>query len=398
MNKEIKKIFLVLGLYAFAGGIFYNFQELWMLNNNLSVKTIGIVSSLCALITVSVIFLCSNLINQNKLKKFTIILLIIKSTTLLSLFILNHTGLNILIKFLIMIDFAIDTEIYACIYPMITFIDKNDKVYAARGLVYDFLYYIGILITSIFIGKFLFSIEFNYNLLIFIASISIIIALFILISVDLNKYIKSNNSNNNGILFELLNNIKKDKITHNYLSYVFMGQISFYTINGLLMLLLTNNLGLSPSFASNLKLIIGVLSVLLGALILSKLTLKNDYINISIKFVTRLITYLLVIIFNSQLFLLIAIICVRITSNSYSHITDAPYVNRFDDKYQLAFCNLKTMIEYFSRAIGTYICGITILINNRLVFAISSIFIVLQIIFAFKALHLRKLEVMESKI
>lgn len=77
MNKEVKRIFIVLGLYALSGGLFYNFQELWLASNNLSTKTIGTVYSICALLSVSTIFLCSNLIKQDKLKKFTCFLLLL---------------------------------------------------------------------------------------------------------------------------------------------------------------------------------------------------------------------------------------------------------------------------------------------------------------------------------
>jgi len=107
MNKEVKKIFLVLALYALSGGIFYNFQELWMAENNLSTQTIGIVYSLCALLSVSTIFLCSNLISKDKLKKFSCVLLLLKFIILLALFFLHKTGLNVIIKFLIMVDYVL---------------------------------------------------------------------------------------------------------------------------------------------------------------------------------------------------------------------------------------------------------------------------------------------------
>ena len=127
MNNDVKKIFWVLAFYALSGGIFYNFQELWMAENSLSTQTIGIVYSLCALLSVSTIFLCSNIITKQRLKKFSCILLITKVILLFSLFLLNNTGLNIIIKFLIMVDFVVDAEIYACIYPLITFITKMIK-------------------------------------------------------------------------------------------------------------------------------------------------------------------------------------------------------------------------------------------------------------------------------
>ena len=33
MNKDVKKILWVTALYSFAGGLFYNFIELWLLSN-----------------------------------------------------------------------------------------------------------------------------------------------------------------------------------------------------------------------------------------------------------------------------------------------------------------------------------------------------------------------------
>jgi hypothetical protein len=163
MNKEIKRLFIVLGLFAFSGGLFYNFQELWMASNSLSIKTISIVFSLCALISVSVIFLLSSIIEQSKIKKMTKTLLLIKAITIFLLFILNHTGVNPLIKFLIMLDYALDVEIYTSIYPMITLITKDDKIFTIREFIYDGLYFFGVLLSSFLLGKVLFKLTISYN-------------------------------------------------------------------------------------------------------------------------------------------------------------------------------------------------------------------------------------------
>ena len=115
MKKDITKLFIVLGLYSLSSGIFYNFQQLWMAANNLSLKTISTVYSLCAIITVSTIFLCSNLVREKKLKQFANILMFIKTIIMFSLFLLNGTGLNIIIKFLIRINF-IDYKFFSRSY------------------------------------------------------------------------------------------------------------------------------------------------------------------------------------------------------------------------------------------------------------------------------------------
>lgn len=394
MNKDVKKIFLVLAFYALSGGIFYNFQELWMADNNLSTQTIGIVYSLCALLSVSTIFLCSNLISKDKLKKFALVLILLKFIILLALFFLNNTGLNIIIKFLIMVDYVIDVEIWASIYPMISIITKNDKVYALKDLIYSYAYYGGIVFTSIFLGKTVISFNINFNTYCLIGSILMLFAFVILYYTDLNKYYKGNDKeeNSNNSLKKVINIIKNDNITQNYLVYHLTGSISYACLNGMLITLLTANLGFSASSASNFKMILGIVAVFIGTLILEKLTSKNDYINFSIKFVGRLILYLLAFICNNKIIFLSAIIFMRLLAESYSHISEAPYVNRFSSDNQLAFCNLREMIGYFSKAIGNLLCGIAIAMGTRYNFLFAFIFIVFQVVFGFNALRLRKNE------
>lgn len=390
MNKEIKKIFVVLALYALSGGIFYNFQELWMAENNLSTQTIGIVYSLCALLSVSTIFLCSNLISKEKLKKFSCMLLLIKFVILLALFLLNSTGLNVLIKFLIMVDYVVDVEIWASIYPMITIITKNDKVYAMKDLIYSFAYYGGIIFTTVLLGKTIVKLNINFNSFNLIGSLLMIVAYFVLKSTKLDSYYKEKMENeNSNLLGQVVNIIKKDSITQNYLMYHLTSTISYACINGMLITLLTSNLGFSASSASNFKMLLGIIAVFIGTIILEKLTLKNDYINYSIKFVTRLLLYTIAFIVNNKIIFIIALVFMRLLAESYSHVSEAPYVNRFSTNNQLAFCNLREMIGYFSKAIGNLICGIAIAMGTRYNFFFAAIFYIPAIIFLFNALRLR---------
>lgn len=389
MNKDVKKIFIVLAFYALAGGIFYNFQELWLAENNLSTQTIGIVYSLCALLSVSTIFLCSNLITKQRLKKFACVLLLLKVIILLTLFFLYKSGLNVIIKFLIMLDFVIDAEVYACVYPLITFITKNNKIYAMRGLVYSYAYYIGILLTSFLLGKTVSFININFNTYCLLASILMLIAFIVLITIDLDKYKVKIENNNTNLLYKVLKKVKEDKISKMFLAFRLTSTISYHCVYGLLITLLTNNLSFSASSASTFKLVLGIIAVLLGTLILEKLTFKNDYINFSIKYVGRLVIFVIAIIFNHKLLYISGIIYMLLFAESYAHITDAPYVNRFSSENQLAFCNLQEMVGYFAEAIGNLICGFTIVYSNRYSFIFAVIFAIFQIIFGFKALNLR---------
>lgn len=393
MNKEVKKIFLVLGLYALSGGIFYNFQELWMAENSLSTQTIGTVYSLCALLSVSTIFLCSNLISKRELKKFSCILLLLKFIILFALFLLNNTGLNVIIKFLIMLDYVIDVEIWACIYPMITIITKSDKIFAMKELIYSFAYYGGIIFTSFLLGKTIFKLNIDFNFYNLIGSILMIVAYIVLKRTNLENYYRNEKEEKNiGSLNQIFKIIKNDDITQNYLVYYLTGSVSYACLNGMLITLLTSNLGFSATGASMLKMVLGIVAVFIGTLILEKLTFKNDYINFSIKFVGRLVFYLLAFIFNNKIIFLIAIIFMRLLSESYYNVSEAPYVNRFSSDNQLAFCNLREMIGYFSKAIGNFLCGIAIAMGTRYNFLFAFVFIIFQVIFGINALRLKKKE------
>ena len=389
MNKDIKKIFIVLALFSLSGGIFYNFWELWLADNDMSINTISTILSLCSLIAVSVIFLSSNLINPHRLKKFLNILMLMKAIILLSLFLLYKSNLNVIIKFLVMIDYGIDTEIYACFYPLIALINKDDKIYAARGLTYDICYYAGVLIVSLLLGRTIGNYVIGYNTYVIISSILLFIAIIILNTIEIDKYIKDKrNKDNNRILFKLLKSIKNDKISVLYLLYAFFVNIAYYVIMGLILTILVKEFSLEPFWASNIKLSIGIGSVLIAALILAKFTFKNNYINLSIKFLGRTIFYVIVWLFPNIYTIGLALFYTMILSSAYTHVADAPYINRFDNENQLAFANLKEMVGHLSRSIGTFLCGICLALGFRYNFIVASVAEFITLLFAYQALHL----------
>ncbi len=148
----------------------------------------------------------------------------------------------------------------------------------------------------------------------------------------------------------------------------------------------------SVSTISNYSILLGIGSVIVGSLVIAKFTLKNNYINLSLKFGIRLFLYLLAFIFNQKILILLAFIFVELSSDAYIDITDAPYVNRYNDEDQLAFNNLKEMIEYVATSIGVFLCGWALLYGIRYIFLVSSVFTLFQILLGFYALYLRKQE------
>lgn len=171
---------------------------------------------------------------------------------MICLFILNQTGLNILIKFLIMVDYVIDVELWISLYPLITLIKKSDKIYAIKDLIYDACYYTGVFLAGLLLGKSIGIFKINYNFYILIACLITFIAFIYLSKTNLDKYQKKEKDINNNMLKLVIDKVKKDKISINYLIYAFLGEASYNSIMGLMVLVLVDYLNFSAFAVSNL--------------------------------------------------------------------------------------------------------------------------------------------------
>ena len=385
MNKDIKRILWVTALYSFAGGLFYNFIELWLLGNSFSTSEVSFIYSIGALVTAIGIMVFSYVIKQKNIQNFALGLLIIKAIIFYLMYQINGMGFKSIISILFIIDFVIDTEIYILLYPMISSIKKDDKLYATRGLTYEAFYYIAFFISGMLIGKKLLTYKFTYNSYAIIGTFILFIAVVILLDVDLDKYIKKSKktiNNSTSSLIKALKDIKKDKVSILYLLFVFFANISRFCILAFTMIIFTKYLNFESGFASNLRLVFNIASVLLASIALRKLTFKNNYINIFIKYGIRVILYLVALLYFNNTTLLIAIAYTLISISSYTHTIDAPYINRYEKDEQIAFLNLKEVINYASRAIGYLVCGLCIAVSLKMNLLVSLIFSLISITFA----------------
>lgn len=217
------------------------------------------------------------------------------------------------------------------------------------------------------------------------------ISYYALSKVNLTKY-KVINKRNDKIIQDVLEKIKKDKISQNYFGYLFTNQIAYSCVTQLILTIFVIALGFTDVQASNLNLLLCIISAFLGTIILKKFTLKNNYINFAIKYIGRCLFYLLAFLTNSKLFFLLAIIYTLILSDSYVNVTDAPYINRFNKKEQLAFCNFMEMFSYIAISLGTFICAISLKLGFRYNFLVATIFIILATMFGFIAIRLHNIE------
>ena len=384
--KEENKILIMLAFFSISAGLWGNFRQLWLQDNNFMVTDISNIISIGTFISVIIIALIGKYVKLDKLKNMLVIVLITKFINMIWLYLLNQTISTELIKLLIIIDIVTEYIIITSIYPLITTIVKTGTIYSKRRLTEYLFRDIGILFGGLFIGKSIAGLLINYNICLLIANAFLALALIVLLN------IKVNNSKNEKLEELSAKDIFKDKILILYSIYTLIGTIAMSTALGLKMITLTNYFKFSDSVATNYLLIVGLLADIFGIIALKYLTPKNDYITVTIKFGIRFLAYAIAFISNNMMITLIAITWSIFISTSYENICDAVYINRLDNKYQLNFSNICHIIRFLGEAIGVFLCGLMYEKGLRYMFGLSAVFIIFQLILGYYMIHLRRKE------
>ena len=385
--KDENKILIMLALFSISIGLWGNFRQLWLQDNNFSVTQISNIISIGTFISVIGIALIGKYVTLNKLKKTLTSILTIKFINMLALYFLNGTNKTELIKLAIMIDIVMEYIIITSIYPLITTIVKSDTIYSKRKLTEYLFRDIGILFGGIFIGKSVAGILVNYNICLIISNVFLLISIFTMLNIKINKIEEKHSVKNSMVKY-----ILKSKIMSLYLLDMFVGTTAMSTALGLKMLTLTNYFAFSDSIATNYLLIVGLIADGIGILALKYLTPKNDYLTITIKFGIRFIWYVVAFISNNLIITLIAITWSLLISTAYENICDGVYINRVENNYQLSFANIRYIIKFLGEAIGVFFCGIMYEIGLKYMLGLSAIFMIFQIGLAYYLIHLRRVE------
>lgn len=384
--KDENKILVMLAFFSISIGLWGNFRQLWLQDNNFSVTQISNIISMGTFFSIIGIALIGKYVTLDKLKKTLTATLIIKFINMLALYFLNGTN-STLINLSIMIDIIMEYIIITAIYPLITTIEKNGTIYSKRKLTEYLFRDIGILFGGIFIGKTIAGILVDYNICLIISNVFLLISIISMLNIKINKEEEKKQTKKSMIKY-----ILKNKILSLYLIYTFIGTTSMQTALGLKMLTLTNYFNFSDSVATNYLLIVGLIADGIGILVLKYLTPKNDYLTITIKFGIRLIGYVLAFLSNNLIITLIAITWSILISTSYENICDGVYINRVENDYQLKFANISYMVRVLGESLGVFLCGIMYEIGLKYMFGLSALFLIIQIGLAYYLIHLRMLE------
>ena len=389
--KDENKILVMLAFFSISKGLWENFRQLWLQDNNLDVTQISQILSIASLCCVIALIVFSKKLSLNKIKSVLSFSIFMKALCLLVLYILNHSGQTAIINGLVILDTIFEKIIIISIYPFIVTIKKDDKLYSKRKLVEYLFSDIGVLVGGVAIGRTLGNFLISYNICLLISIIFLLMAFITILNIKKPVIQKKSIE-----LKENLKYISKDKIVKIYVLDYLIGNIAMNTGLGLKMLMLTNILKFSDSTATKYLLLVGLLADLIGIIVLKYLTGKNDYISISIKFGIRFLLYSLVFLTNNLVVCFVAITWSILIQTAYENITDAPYINRVDNEYQMLFTNIRYIVGLIGTSIGLYFAGVTYNMGIRYMLGLSAFFMIFQISIAYYAIYLRKKESIEK--
>ena len=185
--KEENKILIMLAIFSISVGLWENFRQLWLQDNNFMVTDISNIISIGTFISVIIIALIGKYVKLNKLKNMLVIVLITKFINMIWLYLLNQTISTELIKISIIIDIVTEYIIITSIYPLITTIVKTETIYSKRRLTEYLFRDIGILFGGLFIGKSIAGLLINYNICLLIANAFLALALIVLLNIKVNN-------------------------------------------------------------------------------------------------------------------------------------------------------------------------------------------------------------------
>lgn len=233
--KEENKILIMLAFFSISIGLWTNFKQLWLQDNQLEVAKISQILSISGLFCVLFLILFAKKISLKNIKKMITTALFLKVVNLIILAILNHTHFNVIIKIFAILDAILENLIIFTIYPFIVTIKKDNKLYSKRKLVEYLFKDVGILIGGMFIGRTIGSFTVNYNVVLIISIVFLILAFITIVNIKRTVVEDKKVNFKQGVTFMIKDNIQKL-----YLCYLFISNIAMGTGLGLKMLMLTN--------------------------------------------------------------------------------------------------------------------------------------------------------------
>ena len=353
LSNQSLLILIFLGIFGFSIGLFDNYREMWMSVNHLSTTSISRVISVSYIVTVFVLLFFTIRVSADKLKTGILITLVLKLITGTILICLNQRDQFFLIKFFMFFDIALTQLVVSSIYPLLMNIKKDDVLYTKKSTVESLSNKLGFLFISILLGRVIFGRIVDYNVCFFLSLLFVFFSFFVLTLVNVEAKEDSSFDFKKSIAY-----FHKNKIFLFFLLVSILGNVVWYSILGMPMLLFTQKFEMDSNLASFLILGFGILSNILAMVIVKYFKFSNDYVNLFFKFGIRVFFYLLIFLSGNKFFFFLGILYLLLTDCTHNFIFDSFFINIIDSNYSLILTTLKYCASLIGSSIGVFLCGL----------------------------------------
>lgn len=380
-----KLILVMLSLFSISIGLWGNFRQLWLADNGLTASAISRTICYASILAALYLIYYTNVVSVNKIKWGMIVTLILKIIVSTCLSIFNGCGNIVLLKFFFFVDIACENIILSSIYPLIISYQKNEDLYGKKSVIQHTFKTVGILIGSLIFGRVLIGNLIDYNACLIISIFFLVLSFFILLLVnDQDKNVVSKSGR--GVIKYLVHH-KNAKV---FLCYTLLANVTFNIVTGLQMLILTHFVKFSTDHATFYVLLFSILAAIFGQLSLKRLRSKNDYINISIKFLVRAILCLLVFLTNNIYVLLGAMSYFLLTNVAYDYVLGGFVYNEIENQYSMSFTVMHYIFNLMGEALGVFLAGIMYVFGFQYIFLTAFIVMVFQLVFAYLLVYIKR--------
>lgn len=379
------EILAMLAFFSTSVGLWENFRQLWLQDNGFTAAEVSLLTSLGLAFSVVGVLLVGYRLKMRHLRAFMTATLGIKLLDLLVLRGLDASGNLGMMGVCTVIDVVTSYLIVASVYPLITTIIKNNKIYSKRKLVEYWFRDIGVLVGGLVLGQNILGTMIDYNGCLLISAFFLCLAILMMSSLKINLTEKEPPRGD-----PILKYVRKSKLQVCYMIYAFLAATSFAAALGLKMLILTNYLNFSAGTATNYLLIVGLLSDVVGVLALKHFTPKNDYLTLALKFGIRLLAYVIAVLADDPFVSMLAITWSILISTAYEDVTDGYYINLVDNQHQFSYSTVKHVMSFAGEAVGMLLCGVVYDLGVTFILGASAVITTVQLGVAFYLIHLRK--------
>ena len=363
--KNENKLLIVLAFVSLSTGIWSKFRQLWLQDIGYSITDISKILSVALICSSILSFVISFFSTKIKIKHVVALSFMIRITSLIGLLAFRD---DYIIKLCMLLCVMCDVIFAISYYPLLSFEARKDA-YKRKMLIDYFFTDAGVVVCGLLLGVSIGNYIFDYNGCLVVSIVCALFGLLFLIPVNSHQKIKKSKSFKKSI-----KEIFTSRINRIFLYTELFGYIAFGIVFDLMMLILTNYIGFSVTFTSIFIIVSNMLATIFSY-IFSKFS--NGYsISLSslIKYGSRVVVYIIAIVFNNNLLFIFAIIYAYITCRVLEDKVTGSFLELISNDNQFLFGNIRYFALSLGEGIGAFLAGLLLSHSLRMLFIGASIF------------------------